>query len=229
MGKVIVGITSNERPETPDSSIIHSSVSRHFARAVIKAGGIPIHIPVCHPDMAKPYADMIDRLILTGGQDVQPSYYHQENDADSNLYFPERDAFEFALVEETMRQKKPIMGICRGLQLYNTILGGDLNLDIKGHQHDNPDVLVHDVRIDKGNGVYDIFGATEAVNSLHHQSIKTLASGLEVLARDSHDGTIEAIQAKDKSSFIGLQWHPEYLLDRAPKNQQLFDYFLSLS
>lgn len=229
MGKLIVGITSNERPETPESSIIHSSVSRHFARAVVRAGGIPIHIPVCHPDMAKSYADMIDRLILTGGQDVQPTYYHQENDADSSLYFPKRDAFEFALVEETIRQKKPIMGICRGFQLYNTMLGGDLNLDILGHQHDNPEILVHDVRIEKGNGLYDIFGQTGAVNSLHHQSIKRLASGLEIIARDSNDGTVEAIQSRDKRSFIGVQWHPEYLLDVTPKSQQVFDYFLSLS
>lgn len=97
MGKPIIGITSTETKVSPDGLMIHSSVSRHFARAVIKAGGVPIHIPVCSPDMAESYVSMIDRLILSGGQDVQPSLYQQDNDKDTSLYFPERDDFEFAL------------------------------------------------------------------------------------------------------------------------------------
>ncbi|WP_341931472.1 gamma-glutamyl-gamma-aminobutyrate hydrolase family protein [Streptococcus pluranimalium] len=228
MGKPIIGITSTETKVSPDGLMIHSSVSRHFARAVIKAGGVPIHIPVCSPDMAESYVSMIDRLILSGGQDVQPSLYQQDNDKDTSLYFPERDDFEFALVQEAIRQKKPIMGVCRGIQLYNTVQGGSLNLDIKGHQHENPEVLVHGISVEKGNAIHDIFGNKGDVNSLHHQSIKDLAPGLNILARDSKDETIEAVQSRDKRSFLGVQWHPEYLLDINPKSQSLFNYFLSL-
>lgn len=120
------------------------------------------------------------------------------------------------------------MGVCRGIQLYNTVQGGSLNLDIKGHQHENPEVLVHGISVEKGNALYDIFGNKGDVNSLHHQSIKDLAPGLNILARDSKDETIEAVQSSDKRSFLGVQWHPEYLLDTNPKSQSLFNYFLSL-
>ncbi|MGV3163085.1 gamma-glutamyl-gamma-aminobutyrate hydrolase family protein [Streptococcus hyovaginalis] len=228
MGKPIIGVTSTEKIVSPDGLMVHSSVSRHFAQAIIKAGGVPIHLPVCNPDMAETYVSMIDRLILSGGQDVQPSYYNETNASDSSLYFPERDAFEFALVQEALRQKKPIMGVCRGIQLFNTAQGGSLNLDIHGHQNDNPELLVHDIAVEKGNALHTIFGQKGAVNSLHHQSIKNLAPGLEVIARDSKDETIEAVQSKDKKTFLGVQWHPEYLLSINPKSQQVFNYFLSL-
>lgn len=228
MGKPIIGVTSTEKIVSPDGLMVHSSVSRHFAQAIIKAGGVPIHLPVCNPDMAETYVSMIDRLILSGGQDVQPSYYNESNASDSSFYFPERDAFEFALVQEALRQKKPIMGVCRGIQLFNTAQGGSLNLDIHGHQNDNPELLVHDIAVEKGNALHTIFGQKGAVNSLHHQSIKNLAPGLEVIARDSKDETIEAVQSKDKKTFLGVQWHPEYLLSINPKSQQVFNYFLSL-
>ncbi|MFV8044000.1 gamma-glutamyl-gamma-aminobutyrate hydrolase family protein [Streptococcus pluranimalium] len=228
MGKPIIGVTSTEKIVSPDGLMVHSSVSRHFAQAIIKAGGVPIHLPVCNPDMAETYVSMIDRLILSGGQDVQPSYYNEPNASDSSLYFPERDVFEFALVQEALRQKKPIMGVCRGIQLFNTAQGGSLNLDIHGHQNDNPELLVHDIAVEKGNALHTIFGQKGAVNSLHHQSIKNLAPGLEVIALDSKDETIEAVQSKDKKTFLGVQWHPEYLLSINPKSQQVFNYFLSL-
>lgn len=228
MGKPIIGVTSTEKIVSPDGLMVHSSVSRHFAQAIIKAGGVPIHLPVCNPDMAETYVSMIDRLILSGGQDVQPSYYNEPNASDTSLYFPERDAFEFALVQEALRQKKPIMGVCRGIQLFNTAQGGSLNLDIHGHQNDNPELLVHDIAVEKGNALHTIFGQKGAVNSLHHQSIKDLAPGLDVIARDSKDETIEAVQSKDKKTFLGVQWHPEYLLSINPKSQQVFNYFLSL-
>lgn len=226
MKKPVIGITSNEKTVSADGLMVHSSVSRNFAKAVIQAGGIPIHIPVCQPEMVKDYIQLIDKLILSGGQDVQPSHYGSQQLTLLTDYFPERDLFELALAKEALDQKKPILGVCRGLQVFNTLLGGTLHQDIQGHQFDNLEDFAHKIRLENNNALLTIFGQNTSVNSHHHQSLDQLASGLSVIARDSLDGTIEAVQSTRQHTFIGVQWHPEYLLKLSSKQQQLFDYFV---
>ena len=108
-------------------------MSTLFADGVKRAGGLPFYIPISNPDFAREYVKSIDKLILTGGQNVDPSYYGEEKTADSKDYFLSRDIWEVALVKEALAQGKPVLGICRGLQLYNAVTGGSLNQDINGH------------------------------------------------------------------------------------------------
>lgn len=120
MKQVIVGITGNIK-EMPAMSGMHfDAVSRHLSDGVKVAGGVPIIIPVGTPDLAKTYISMIDKLVLSGGQNVTPEFYGEEKEVDSDDYSLERDEFEFALVKEAIRQNKPILQsavVCNCLML----------------------------------------------------------------------------------------------------------------
>lgn len=108
MKQVIVGITGNEKEIPEMSGIRFDTVSRHLSEGVTAAGGVPVIIPVGSPALAKAYIDMIDKLILSGGQNVTPAFYGEEKTIDSDDYFLERDEFELALIKEALRQRKPI-------------------------------------------------------------------------------------------------------------------------
>ena len=107
-------------------------MSTLFADGVKRAGGLPFYIPISNPDFAREYVNRIDKLILSGGQNVDPSYYGEEKTIDSKDYFLDRDIWEVALVKEAIAQGKPVLGVCRGLQLYNAVTVGSLNQAIDG-------------------------------------------------------------------------------------------------
>lgn len=228
MVKPIIGITSNEKPVAEGVPIIHLSVNRQFADAVKTAGGVGLYIPLSDLSYAKDYIDAIDKLILTGGQNVDPSFYGEVKATDSQDYFLERDIWEKALIEEAIRQGKPILGICRGLQLYNVVTGGSLHQDIEGHAGQPPFELAHEVTFDPDRRLQSIYGDKQAVNSVHRQSLKDLAPQLKVTARSSQDGIIEGVESTDGPAFIGVQWHPEFLIDQENlADQALFDHFVT--
>ena len=133
MAKVIVGITGNEKEMPAMSGIKYVAVAQDLSEGVKQAGGLPIVIPIGKPELAKDYVDMVDKLILSGGQHVDPRFYGQEKEIDSDDYSLARDQFELALIKEALRQKKPIFAVCRGLQLLNVALGGSLHQSIQGH------------------------------------------------------------------------------------------------
>ena len=124
MTKPIIGITANVRPNPAHEDINWSYAPTGFVEGVQRAGGLAILLPVSDPSEAKTYISMIDKLILIGGQNVDPKFYNEENHASENDFFLERDLFEMALIEEATKQKKPIFSICRGTQLMNVALGG---------------------------------------------------------------------------------------------------------
>ena len=132
-----------------------------------------------------------------------------------------------ALVKEALAQGKPVLGICRGLQLYNAVTGGSLNQDINGHADKPPFELSHKIVTENGSQLQEIYGSEQVVNSVHRQSLKKLAPHLKVTARSLEDEVIEGVESFTDAPFIGVQWHPEFLLGHKQlADQGLFDYFV---
>ena len=226
MKQVIVGITGNEKEMPAMSGIRFDAVSRQLSEGVKVAGGLPIIIPLGTPDIASAYIDMIDKLILSGGQNVTPRFYGEEKEVDSNDYSLVRDKFELALVKEALRQEKPIFAICRGMQLLNVALGGTLNQEIDNHWQASYSGTSHEVDIKPNSRVSRVVPSGSWVNSIHHQSVKKLAPGLIATAHDPRDGTIEAFESKDGSPILGIQWHPELLLEKEENESRLLFKYL---
>ncbi|MGT2749987.1 gamma-glutamyl-gamma-aminobutyrate hydrolase family protein [Streptococcus orisasini] len=224
--KPIIGISGNERPHAKFPDILWSYTPSGYVKGVQNAGGLPLVIPVSEPDFAASYVSMIDKLILTGGQNVDPVFYGEEKNTSDDDFYLARDLFEFALVEETIKQKKPIFSVCRGTQLMNIALGGTLNQDIEHHWQDEPsDYLSQNMLVKTGTALEKIYGTSTSINSFHHQSIRRLADNLEVIAYDPVDDTVEAVVSTNPDiTFLGVQWHPELLLESRTEDQRLFEY-----
>ncbi|TDE69609.1 gamma-glutamyl-gamma-aminobutyrate hydrolase family protein, partial [Streptococcus vicugnae] len=200
-------------------------VSRHLSDGVKEAGGLPIIIPVGSPDLAKSYIDMIDKLILSGGQNVTPKFYGEKQTIDSDDYSLERDEFELALIKEALKQNKPIFAVCRGMQLLNVALGGTLNQKVEHHWQKDFSGTSQEVEIVPNSRVSQLVSTGAWVNSFHQQSVKDLAPSLVATARDPRDGTIEAYESKDGAPILGFQWHPELLLEKA-ESRRIFSYLV---
>lgn len=226
MAKVVVGITGNEKEMPAMSGIKYVAVAQDLSEGVKQAGGLPIVIPIGKPELAKDYVDMVDKLILSGGQHVDPRFYGQEKEIDSDDYSLARDQFELALIKEALRQKKPIFAVCRGMQLLNVALGGSLHQSIQGHWQEDVSGTSHSLEVRPNSRVSQLFQAGTQINSLHRQSIKDLAPGLVATAHDPRDGTIEAYESQGQQSILGIQWHPEFLAKNCSHNQKLFDYLV---
>ena len=229
MSKPVIGISTNERPNPAADGILWSYVPSNFIEGVKKAGGLPLLIPIGPSESAIDYVSMVDKIILIGGQNVDPSFYGEENLASEDDLFKDRDIFELAIIGEAVRQRKPIFSVCRGTQLVNIALGGSLFQDIENHWQDKPsDYLYHDMVVKEGTKIADIYGTKTSINSFHHQSIKHLASDLRIIARDPKDGTIEAVESTNpKMRFLGVQWHPELLIESRQEDQELFNYIVN--
>lgn len=206
-----------------------------YVEGVAHAGGVPVVLPpVGERRAAEAVIGGLDGLLLSGGSDLDPSYYGEKPLPELNVTLPERDAFEMALLGEALRRGIPIFGICRGLQVLNVALGGTLYQDLPSqlgrdillHRQDTPKWQpTHEVEIHEGSWVGGITDSTLVkVNSYHHQSIKDLADGLRVSARSS-DGVIEAIESHDFSErwLVGVQWHAEAMRDAGAEHRNLFE------
>ena len=166
MSKPIIGITGNER-EIPDDHFIHMSyTATGFVEGVKEVGGIPMILPIGDDEMAKQYVSIVDKLIITGGQNVCPQFYGEEKAIDSDDYLLKRDIFELALIKEARRQNKPIFTVCRGTQLYNVALGGTLHQDIEDHWQDSSAEYTTQSMVTKnGSILHEIYGPASEINS----------------------------------------------------------------
>lgn len=191
-----------------------------YATAVAEAKGNPVFISF-DSDVQSIVAKL-DGLLLSGGADIEPDRYGALPDG-LGEYEPFRDDFEFRLLGEAVRQGKPILGICRGLQLINVFLGGTLYQHVPAHAFfdDDPTRRVHEVEIAEGSVLSDYYPEIIKVNSLHHQMVKELASDLQATARDL-DGYVEAVQTADRK-IVAVQWHPELHGEYEP----LFDWLIA--
>lgn len=179
-------------------------VNGYFSEIATKVGFVLF--PVCSQNGIEKIAEMCDGLIIAGrDRDINPKYYGEE--PQEGLIYPEdnyEDELDFRLIELFERQKKPIFGICSGLQSLNIYFGGTLKQHID--EHTSKEKLVrHLVKINRDSFLYSLYGQENNVNSIHHQAINKLAEGFKVTAV-AEDGTIEAIE---REKFIGVQWHPE--------------------
>lgn len=231
MKRPIIGITGNESQsrqlESWDNGIQRTFASKIFSDIIMESGGLPLVLPIAHGEMVKDYVATIDKLLITGGQHVLPHFYGEKKIITSDDYHEARDRFELQLVREAFHQGKPVFAICRGTQLVNVLLGGTLNQTVSNHWQDlAPTQVTQEVDFKKNSILYDIYGEKNRVNSLHMQAIKEVAPDLRVLARDTDDQTIEAVEGKS-FSFLGIQWHPEFLVKSHPESKQVFQYFVN--
>lgn len=207
-------------------------VRASYCRSVYASGNVPFVIPATtnRDEIARAF-DNLDALILCGGEDVAPARYGAEalpKCGKPNLL---RDTWEWALLDEAVKRRTPVVGTCRGLQLINVYFGGTLYQDLPS---ECPGVLMHcaDVRhpidVEPGSHLAEIFGTTNAVvNTWHHQAVKDLAPGFRITAR-APDGVVEAIES-ETLPIAAVQFHPEVLFAAKGERAYLdfFTYILS--
>ena len=185
-----------------------------YATKVAEAGGLPVTLTTAAPVEA--LADRLDGLLLTGGADVAPARYGQEEDPDLGTVEPERDEFELAVLAAMAALGKPVLGICRGLQVINIWAGGTLHQHVPDHlQNDRPPAeRIHTVKVDPSTPFAQRYPDELSVNTFHHQTVDELRDGLVVLGR-APDGVVEMIE-REGERIVAVQWHPELLDDLDP-------------
>lgn len=154
-------------------------------------------------------------VVITGGHDVDPVLYAQESKVIPH-YDPDRDAFESAIIDDALARGLPLLGICRGAQLLNVRLGGDLHQDLRGHRRHTSNrrtiFAMKTLLLEPGTRLHELLGADRArINSLHNQSIDRVGDGLRISGRDL-DGIVQAVEDPARPFLLGVQWHPEFLL-----------------
>lgn len=210
----------------PEPTVAQSKYIESLARA----GAGMRWVELSDPEQAVQDALTCDGLLLPGGGDMDPKFYGQERIpacGEPNLL---RDAAEPLLLRAFLAADKPVLGICRGIQVMNAVLGGDLYQDIKPFEHlphNDHWAKVHTVTVRRGTLLSRILGQdTVLVNSQHHQAVDRVAPGF-TLAALSEDGIVEAIEKPDARFCLGVQWHPEWLSNADPAMQGLFDAFVN--
>lgn len=211
------------------NNVKRSYVNTSYSTAIEYVNGILIPISTRKSWFWDNLLDTADGLLLQGGCDIHPSMYGEKSSSFTTGCDRERDAVEKFVLEKAIERKIPTLAICRGMQMLNIVCGGTLYLDLPAeHQFEhnnsnNPDrsLLFHQVKIGLGNSLHRITGSTLIeVNSLHHQGIKKLGVGLNVLGV-SPSGLVEAIEVQNHPYCIGVQWHPEEILTEARQEQLL--------
>lgn len=184
-----------------------------YAQAVIEAGGLPVYLP--YGSDLDAVVEKLDGVLMTGGDDINPSCYGHQHGPDTQASDDLRDSFEFATLAAAKRQELPLLGICRGLQVLNVAASGTINQHVPEHAFVDgpPDAIVHSVSFDPASTLFQIYGPTLEVNSLHHQSLAEIGGDLVVTGK-SEDGSVEALEHRDLP-MIGVQWHPEMMEGRA--------------
>lgn len=229
MSQPIIGISGNHYKTGDHTEPLLSYTQTCLVNAIEDAGGIPLILPVTRPELADQYMKLVDKLVLTGGQNVEPIHYQEKLLIDSSNYFPERDRFELALIEAAHHQEKPIFGICRGMQLFNVAQGGSLHQEVLGHWQENTgNQPSQDLYFPIESQLSQIYAQEPTVNSFHRQAINKLAPSLEIIALSPDKQTIEAVKStRDSHTFLGVQWHPELLYGERETENRLFDYIVN--
>ncbi|GAB6930504.1 gamma-glutamyl-gamma-aminobutyrate hydrolase family protein [Paenibacillus sp. JCM 10914] len=209
-----------------------------YMKAVEHAGGIPVMLPLTtNAEMIKELAQRFDGFLFTGGHDVNPVMYGEAVGEWCGELCHERDRMESMLFAKVLELDKPALGICRGLQLFNILLGGSLYQDIPAqlqsdaminHKQKPPySTPAHRVQIEAGSLLHHVL-QTDAieVNSYHHQGIKVLSGQLSVAATAA-DGMIESVFMPIHTFVLGVQWHPEFSYQTEPYSDKIFFGFVN--
>jgi putative glutamine amidotransferase len=210
---------------------------------VAQEGVLPVLIPNLPDRLLKPILDQLDGFVFQGGTDIAPKFYGESPIVPGKwLGDPYRDEYELRLMELAIQSGKPILAICRGIQLLNVYFKGTLYQDIATQlpnalvhrDADRYDNLHHGVSLTTGRILEQTYSpaVSHRVNSVHHQAIKDLGESLEVLATCSEDGLIEAVGyvKVEPGKILGVQWHPEFTYqkkEQALDPKALYQLFLS--
>ncbi len=220
--KPLIGITTDLKNN-------HNSIEEYYSKAIVRYGGLPVLIPTVERQYSY-LTDIIkktDGLFLPGSRDMDPQYYQQKPHPKINPMNKERTETEFAALKIAMENKKPVLGICGGMQLINVFFQGSLYQDIKSlidtsltHEKGSE----HPVKIQKGSRLHGIVKNKEFnVKSYHHQAVNRLGNKL-IINAISPDGVIEGIEHKNQF-VLGIQWHPE--LEDTKQSKRIFESFLT--
>ncbi len=225
----IIGVTLDSEAAGGYSKFPWYALRQNYASAIIGAGGLPMALPHA-PDLAAAYLDRIDALVVTGGAfDVDPALYGDAEQHETVTLKAGRTAAELALTQGAMARGLPVLGICGGEQLLAVALGGTLIQhipdsipDALAHEQPNPrDQPGHAVAVVPGTLLHRVVGNTVMkVNSSHHQAVRDPGPGATVNAR-APDGVVEGIEDSARRFCLGVQWHPEFLID--PGDRRIFD------
>jgi gamma-glutamyl-gamma-aminobutyrate hydrolase PuuD len=188
-------------------------VPAQYVEAVERAGGRPLLVPPAE-DGVDETLEAVDGLIFSGGSDLEPEMYGQEPHEETSDVVRERDEAELALLSAALQRDMPVLAICRGSQVLNVALGGDLIQHLpevvgdEKHKHAPGVFADHDVEVEPGTRIAELLGDRAPVKSHHHQGFGRLGEGLIESAR-AEDGTIEAVEAPTRRFTLGVLWHPE--------------------
>jgi putative glutamine amidotransferase len=237
----VIGIATQTQEAIPGQSPLAWVMGQRYVQVLIERGAIPWIIPLLKDDLGTLRAiyERIHGVFLTGGVDVDPAAYGEQRFEFCGRSDPPRDAVELTLLRWALADRKPVLGVCRGIQVMNVAVGGTLYQDV-GQQRRNAikhdyfpttggfprDRLSHPLRVTPHSRLATILEETNLqVNSMHHQGIKDLAPGLTPTAF-APDGLIEGVEGNNGQYLIGVQWHPEELVATQPAMRRLFGSFV---
>ncbi len=241
--RATIGVTMQTLEPIPDQLPPCWVMSQRYIRVLAAAGAVPWVIPLLHEDAETLRAtyDQLDGVFLPGGVDLDPQTYREERHQSCGPTDAARDWTELMLTQWAMEERKPLLAVCRGVQVLNVAGGGTLYQDLSAQlpqaiKHDffpsqdrySRDMRVHEVSVAEGSRLADLLGRHHVVvNSMHHQGIKGLAAGL-VATAFAPDGLIEGVESTVEDHFmVGVQWHPEDLVDCEPCMRRLFAAFIT--
>jgi putative glutamine amidotransferase len=228
----VIGLTLDAEEAGGYSKFPWYALRQNYCSSIAGAGGLPLALPH-EAELAADMIEEIDGLIVTGGAfDVDPALFGEMSRHEAVTLKPGRTDFEMAVTRAALAANLPVLGICGGEQLLNVALGGTLIQHIPdsvpgalAHEQPNPrDQAGHDIDIVPGTRLAAIVGAARmSVNSAHHQAVRDVGPGIVVNAR-APDGVIEGIEDPSRPFCIGVEWHPEFLID--PGDRRLLAAFI---
>lgn len=206
----------------------------NYMQGIEKSGGIPVMLPLTEDEeIIKQLVNTCDGFLFTGGQDVDPKIYNEVRTKQCGESCSQRDNMETELFRLAYDADKSVLGICRGIQFINAVMGGTLYQDLntehpstavhhQPHPYDKP---IHSVSINKNSPLHKLLNVDLLnVTSLHHQAVKDIAPNLGCMAV-SEDGLVEAVCAPDKNFIWAVQWHPEYSFFTDENSRKIFKKF----
>lgn len=227
MNKPIVGLTTYPASATHGW---HTPVL--YVEAVLRAGGVPMMLSGQCPDCAERWLDVVDAVVLIGGGDINPAEFGSAGHETIYNLSAERDAMELALMRALLVRPKPVLAICRGMQILNTVLGGTLHVhlpDVVGesvlHRAPPRDPISHGIQVAADSELAKVIGEQVHTASWHHQAIHQLGKGLKAVAW-APDGVIEAVELEGRQDLLAVQWHPEITAAEDDGQQRMFDWLI---
>lgn len=226
---VVVGIAN------PGNSLLRKYFKRKYRKSIERAGGRMVVLDA-DPSRAEEYVSSCDAILIPGGPDVDPSLYGEEREEKCGKANPVRDAFEPVLIRRAVEAGRPLLCVCRGIQILNVMYGGTLVQNLSGEKRKrhlsggrHMARHVHAVSVRKDSLLNAVTGKERmGVNSLHHQAVKDVGRGLSVSAV-SEDGLVEGLEIDGYGRCVAVQWHPEHLAARDPVQRKIFEAFVEMA